>query len=65
MNSYNKKLEFLDWEFGVSEYPVEDTDPKPPQTGDDSRFLFWTALMAVSCITIVILLLGGKQKKKD
>ena len=64
-NEYANSVGYLDWEFGVSEYPVEDTDPKPPQTGDDSRFLFWTALMAVSCITIVILLFGGKKKKKD
>ena len=64
-NEYANSVGYLDWEFGVSEYPVEDTDPKPPQTGDESQYLLWAVLMAVSFIMILILLFGWKKKKED
>lgn len=64
-NEYANSAGYLDWEFGVSEYPVEPSDPKPPQTGDDSQILLWSALMVGSSTMLIILLFGRKKKEKD
>lgn len=64
-NEYANSAGYLDWEFGVSEYPVEPSDPKPPQTGDDSQILLWSALMVGSSTMLIILLSGRKKKEKD
>lgn len=62
-NEYANAVGYLDWEFGVSEHPVEDSDPKPPKTGDDSRIGMWTAVMAGSLVLLILLL--GRRKKKE
>lgn len=64
-NEYANSAGYLDWEFGVSEYPVEPSDPKPPQTGDDSQILLWSALMVGSSTMLIILLFSRKKKEKD
>lgn len=64
-NEYADAVGYLDWEFGVSEYPVEPSDPEPPKTGDESQLLLWTVLMVGSLVMLIILLFGRKKKAKE
>ncbi len=63
-NEYQNKIGYLDWEFMIEEFPVEDTDPKPPQTGDNSNMGLWFALMLSSLAMIIILLVWRKKDKE-
>lgn len=64
-NSFQELVGYLDWEFRIEEYPVDPSDPKPPQTGDDSRIQLWITLMGVSFVLILFLILPRKRKKED
>jgi LPXTG-motif cell wall-anchored protein len=55
-NTYSDQIGYLDWEFKVEEFPVEDTDPTPPQTGDDSKVTLWFGAAALSGGILVLLL---------
>ena len=63
-NEYANAIGYLDWEFGVSEHPVEDTDPRPPQTGDESKPLLWAG-MAVTSLFLLILLPLRRRKEEN
>ena len=64
-NSYKKMIGYLDWEFMIEEFPVEESDPKPPaQTGDESNLYLHVGAMAGSGILLLILLLMGHRKKE-
>lgn len=63
-NEYANCVGYLDWEFGVSEFPVEDTDPKPPETGDSSRIVLWTGLAAGSFAAVMLLVFVPGRKKE-
>lgn len=64
-NQYQKQIGYLDWEFKIEESPVEDTDPKPPPTGDNAQFGVWISVMAGSLIAVIILLLWRKKGRKN
>ena len=69
-NTYQHHIEYmegyLDWEFAVEEFPVEPDDPKPPQTGDDTRLGRYILLAVLSAAGLmVIFLLGRKKKEKE
>ena len=64
-NEYANAVGYLDWEFGVSEYLVEDSDPKPPQTGDNNQILLWAVLMAGSFILLMLLMFARRKKDRD
>lgn len=64
-NAFSSQIGYLDWEFKVEEFPVEDTDPEPPKTGDDFSILLWGTVMAASAAAILILLLIGRKKEKQ
>ena len=53
---------YLDWEFKVDEYPIEDSDPK---TGDESNIYIYTGIMVISLSALLILLIAKKRRKKD
>lgn len=62
-NAFQDRIGYLDWEFMVEEFPVEDGDPKPPQTGDSFRLIFAFIAAALSAIIIVILITYRKKEK--
>lgn len=55
----------LDWEFMVEEYNIEPTDPKPPETGDDSNVVLWISIASVSAILIIILIIISKRRNRE
>lgn len=62
-NEFQNQIGYLDWEFKVEEFPVEDIDPKPPQTGDNSEILPVVIVMAVSAAALVVLIVLRKREK--
>lgn len=62
-NEFQNSIGYLDWEFKVEEFPVEESDPTPPQTNDNSNLGLWITLFAVSTSMIIIIL--AKRKKED
>lgn len=64
-NTYSDKTGYLDWEFKIEEFPVEDSDPKPPQTGGDPHIIQWMAALSISGIAVIALLVLGRRNKKD
>ena len=60
-NAYQDQIGYLDWEFRIEEYPIEDTDPSTPPTGDQAPVGLWIALMLLAAAGILILL--TKKKK--
>ena len=62
-NEFQDRIGYLDWEFMVEEYPVEDSDPKPPPTGDSSEIFCAVALLLAS-VTGFILLRALSPKRK-
>lgn len=64
-NQFQNKIGYLDWEFMIEEFPIEETDPKPPQTGDSSDLGWWVALAVCSLAGMIILLVWRKKDKKE
>lgn len=62
-NQFKNLVGYLDWEFMIEELPVEDSDPKPPKTGDE--IMTYVVMLAASTAGLVILLLIWKKKKKE
>ncbi|MBO7252628.1 MAG: hypothetical protein J6V25_08365 [Oscillospiraceae bacterium] len=63
-NEFQKAVGYLDWQFMVEELPIEDSDPKPPKTGDDIMGAVFVMLTTGTALTI-LLPLAKKKKKKD
>lgn len=63
-NEFQNKIGYLDWEFMIKEFPIEESDPKPPKTGDDSNIGLWLALMLGSLIMLIVLLFWRKKDKE-
>lgn len=63
-NNYQNQIGYLDWEFMIEEFPVEDSDPKPPNTGENSQMWIWFAVMLCSIAIMIILLLWRKKDKE-
>ena len=64
-NEFQNKIGYLDWEFMIEEFPIEEGDPKPPQTGDNSHMGLWFALMISSLAMLIILLVWRKKDKEN
>lgn len=60
-NEFQSLIGYLDWEFMVEEFPVEEKDPEPPKTGDDTPMVLWMTVMALSFG--MFLLLFYKRRK--
>lgn len=59
-NNYAHKEGYLDWEFMIEEFPIEDSDP---QTGDSTNMILWMTLAAGAVLLIVILVV--KRRKQE
>ena len=64
-NEFQNSIGYLDWEFMIEEFPMEEGDPKPPQTGDHSHMGLWFALMIGSFTMLIILLFWRKKDKEN
>ena len=64
-NEFQNKIGYLDWEFMIEEFPIEEGDPKPPQTGDNSHMRLWFTIMLCSGAMLIILLVWRKKDKEN
>ena len=64
-NDYADKMGALTWEFKVEELPVEPSDPKPPQTGDNSSITVYIVFGASLLATTILFILLIKRKRKE
>lgn len=64
-NTYSEQVGYLDWQFKVEEFPAEETDPKPPQTGYELDNVLWIVVAVVAVVMIVLLVLGKRKKKSE
>ena len=64
-NKYSSQIGYLDWEFMIEEFPIEDSDPKPPQTGDSMDFILWGVTATVAVTIIFILMYWKRRQKKE
>lgn len=60
-NEYQGAIGYLDWEFRVEEMPIESSDPKPPQTGDQTA---WYMIPAVISGIVIIALVAYELRRK-
>ena len=64
-NEFQDQIGYLDWEFMVIEYPVDEDDPKPPQTGDETPIWGLVGVMALAVAGLIVLLILMKRKQKE
>ena len=64
-NEFADKIGYIDWQFKIEEFPVEPSDPVPPQTGDETPIGLYFALMGVAFVAIVALVLIFFKRKKN
>lgn len=64
-NEFQNKIGYLDWEFMIEEFPIEESDPKPPKTGDDSHMELWIVVLLCALAMMLILLIGRKKDKEN
>ena len=64
-NEFQNKIGYLDWEFMIEELAINESDPKPPHTGDISNIRLWGIVMACSLSMLIILLVWRKKNKEN
>ena len=64
-NSFSNAVGALDWQFMIEEYKIEPSDPKPPQTGDDTPIGLYVGILAGSAVILAILVVPFIKKKKN
>lgn len=64
-NEFQNAVGYLDWEFKAEEFPTEDTDPKPPQTGDNNHIRLWLIIMIIALCTVIVLIVLSKKNKEQ
>jgi len=60
-NNYANKVGYLDWEFMIEEFPIEDGDP---QTGDNTDMVLW-AIMVVAAALFIIMWFIRRRKESN
>lgn len=61
-DDFQQAIGYLDWEFMVEEFPVDDTNPK---TGDETPIALYVTVCAVSAAVIIFLLLTRRKKEEQ
>lgn len=64
-NEFQNQVGYLDWQFKIEEYPIEDTDPQPPKTGDETPLVGIVTVMAISAVAVILLILMNPKRKKE
>lgn len=64
-NEYQNAVGYIDWQFKVEEMPVEETDPKPPKTGDDFNLPLYVTLISVSGLLLIFLLVFKRRRQSE
>ena len=62
-NNFQVAVGYLNWQFKVEELPIEEDDPKPPQTGDNFGIVLYLFIALVSAVSIITLITACKIKK--
>ena len=63
---YQEEIGYIDWQFSIEEFPVDDDDPKPPKTSDEFSFYFWLCIMLICAVVMTIaatMMRKHKQKR--
>ena len=65
-NQFQELVGYLDWQFMVEQLPVEPSDPKPPQTGDETNLPLLIGI-AVGCglVFAAVVISQLPEKKKN
>lgn len=58
-NNYAHREGYLDWEFMIEEFPIEDGDP---QTGDDANLILWMGMAAAAVLFVFIWFIRRKKE---
>ncbi|MBQ8558586.1 MAG: LPXTG cell wall anchor domain-containing protein [Tyzzerella sp.] len=61
-NIHSSQIGYLDWEFMIEEFPIEDSDP---QTGDNSNAYIWMVILALSIVVFILLIWRRRTKKEE
>lgn len=64
-NDYTRQIGYLDWEFRIKEFPVEDSDPVAPQTGDPLGWLVWCLPLTALLLLFILLLWKKREQKRE
>ena len=62
-NAFQDAVGKLDWQFKVEELPVDPDDPKPPQTGEQTRVWLYAGIFLAGAGGFLLLLPAAKGKK--
>lgn len=63
-NEFSDQIGYIDWQFRVEEFPVEDSDPKPPETGDDNNMFMYLGLLTLSAAVFGGIYISSKKIQK-
>lgn len=61
-NNYAHREGYLDWEFMIEEFPIEDSDP---QTGDNANMILWMTVAAASLFVVIWFVWRKKASSKE
>lgn len=63
-NEYSNQIGYLDWEFMIEEYPIEESDPIPPKTGDTIDFTVYIVVIVLA-VAVILIDVFWRRRKKD
>ncbi len=64
-NNYSEKVGYLDWEFKIEKFPVEDTDPNPDTSDFGGLQWFLIAVGSVFAVMLILVILRRRKQKEE